>query len=32
MNVMRSRNDAMTAFLTEAAWGEAEQRPLAGDA
>jgi aminoglycoside/choline kinase family phosphotransferase len=32
MNVMRSRNDAMTAFLTEAGWGAAERRPLAGDA
>jgi hypothetical protein len=32
MNVMTSRDDSMTAFLTEAGWGAAMRRPLAGDA
>jgi len=32
MNVMTSREDAMTAFLSEAGWADAERRPLPGDA
>ena len=32
MNVMSSREDAMTAFLSEAGWGAAERRRLPGDA